>query len=183
MFTGGNIVNFAECKVNIANITKWKAFFTTCPNDPYLQSVDISCNVYLTLFLNHICNYQRFSSIDYVEGVKGEFYKVFGSGYVELEDWNKMKHILHNVFYTPQSRQSLLSIAKLIEHHKFKIEFVERFNPWKYHLVSVKSGIKLPRCTINDLFYVWELKSMQMALITTRSMAKHDLQEHHNSEG
>jgi len=140
-----------------------------------------SCNVYLTPFLNRIRNYQRFSSADYVEGVKGEFCKVLRSGYVELEDGSGTKHILHDVLYAPESQRSLLSVAKLMEHHKFEIEFVERFNPRKYHLVSVKSGLKLPRRTINDLFYIWEPKSMQMALITTRSMAKHNL--HDGNEG
>ena len=51
---------------------------------------------------------------------------------VELEDMDGTKHILHDVLYAPESQRSLLSIAKLMEHHKFEIEFVERFNPWKY---------------------------------------------------
>jgi len=144
IFTGGNVANFTERK----------AFFTGRPNDPYLWSVDTSCNVYLTPFLNRICNYQRFSSADYVEGVKGEFCKVFGSEYVEWEDGNGTKHILHDVLYAPESQRSLLSVAKLMEHHKFEIEFVKTFNPRKYHLVSAKSGLKLPGYTINDLFYV-----------------------------
>ena len=86
--------------------------------------------------------------------MKGEFCKVLGSRYIELEDGNRMKHILHDVLVAPESQQSLLSVVKLIEHHKFEIEFVERFNPRKYHLVSAKPGLKLPGRTINDLFYV-----------------------------
>jgi len=50
---------------------------------------------------------------------------VLGSGSVELENMNGMKHILHDVLYAPESQQSLLSFAKLMEHHKFEIEFIE----------------------------------------------------------
>jgi len=46
--------------------------------------------------------------------MKGEFCKVLGSGYIELEDGNRTKHILHDVLVAPESQQSLLSIVKLI---------------------------------------------------------------------
>ena len=82
--------------------------------------MDTSCNVDLSPFLNRIHSYQRFPSADYVEVVKGEFCKVLGSGYVELEDGSGTKHILHDVLYAPELQRSLLSIAKLIEHHKFE---------------------------------------------------------------
>jgi len=102
--------------------------------------------------LKRIHDYQGFQYADYVEGVKGEFCKILGSGYVELEDADGTKHILHDVLYEVQ--RSLLSISKLMEHHKFEIEFVEQFNPQKFHLISANSGIKLPGDTVNDLFYI-----------------------------
>jgi len=58
-----------------------------------------------------------------------------------------------------------------MRNHEFEIQFVKRFDPSNFHLMSAKSGIKLPGRTINDLFHIWELKSAQVALITMRSMA------------
>ena len=106
-----------------------------------------------------------------MEGVKGEFCDVLGIGSVQLDDLNGIRHIIHDVLYAPDSRQALLSFSKLMRDHQFEIQFVRRFDPSNFYLTSVKSGLKLPGRTINDLFHVWELKSGQVALIMTRGMA------------
>ena len=122
-----------------------------------------------------------------MEGVKGEYCDVLGTGSVQLEDSNGTKHIIHDVLYAPDSKRALLSFAKLIQDHHFEIEFIKRFDPSNFHLTSAKSGLKLPGRTINKLFHVWEPKSAQVALITTRSMpAKRshddDVGDHERSE-
>jgi len=158
---------------NIANITEHLAFPTErVAHDPYLWSVDSSCNVYLTHCKRRLFNYKSYPTADRVEGIKGEFCDVLGAGSIRLEDSNGTGHTIHKALYAPDSKRSLLSYAKLMRDHEFEIQFVKRFDPNNFSLTSVKSGIKLPGRTINDLFHVWEPKSAQVALVTTRNSAK-----------
>jgi len=148
------IFNNSDGGDNIANITEHQALSIERTSDPYLWSVDSSCNVHLTSFKARLFNYRKYPTADRVEGVKGEFCDVLGTGSVQLEDSNGTKHVIHDVLYAPDSKRALLSLAKLMEDHQFELEFVKRFDPSNFHLTSAKSGLKLPGRTINKLFHV-----------------------------
>jgi hypothetical protein len=62
---------------------------------------------------------------------------------------------------------------------EFTIHITQPNDPSNFRLMSSKSGINLPGRTINDLFHIWEPKSHQFALMTTRAMTKrrHDVDD------
>ena len=148
-------------------VTEYQAFSTEHANDPKLWSVDSFCNVHLTPFKNCFFNCRSYAVEDHVKGLKGQVGAALETGSIELEYSNAARHTVHDVLYVPNSQRSLLSLAKLMQPDQFERQ---RHEPRNFYMISVKLGIKLPGCTINDLFHIWEPKSAPVALITTRSM-------------
>jgi hypothetical protein len=96
---------------NIVNITELQALSTVRrSNDPYLWSVDSSCNVYFTPFNLALRHPRRTQSETRLMAPC----EVHGIGTVELHDENGRKYTLHDFLYVPDAPRPLLSQAKLM---------------------------------------------------------------------